>query len=312
MLLMGRLFSPGRLCASFKSILKSDPLSIAADESGCEEHNLMSMPGAGEHVVFIHGMASGPGVWAAVERALEPRFDVHPVAMLGHRGGAPVDRWAAQGSLAEALVDDVERQMDELGLHQAHLVGNSMGGWVSLRLAERGRALSVTCLAPAGGWRPGRIQELALVTQFALARLVCRALFAEGRPLRRSRRARAIMLRNVCAHPESLDEATVHMLIDDLAGCTALDGVLRHGGRRAMAQVTAVTDPTTIAWSAEDAVLRRPATRAGYASFPDWVEQVVLEGVGHVPMLDDPLCVAEVIQRTVDRAPHTGASAATA
>jgi len=280
--------------------------------SGCEEHHLMSRAGAREHVVLIHGMASGPGVWAPVQRILEPHFEVHPIAMLGHRGGAPVDQWAAKGSLAEALVDDVERQMDEMGLRQAHLVGNSLGGWVSLRLAERGRALSVTCLAPAGGWRPGRIQELSLVSQFALARLVCRALFADGRVLRGSRRACAMMVRNVCARPELLDEATVHMLIDDLAACTALDGAIRGRGRRALGNVTAVTDPTTIAWSREDRVLRRPSTRAGYASFPDWVEQVVLEGVGHVPMLDDPFSVADVIERTVDRAPHAGTGAATA
>jgi len=280
--------------------------------AGGEEHNLMGTPGAREHVVLIHGMASGPGVWATVERILEPRFELHPVAMLGHRGAGPLGHWAAQVSLTEALVDDVERQMDEMRLSQAHLAGNSLGGWVSLRLAERGRALSVTCLAPAGGWRPECSEELMLVSQFALARRVCRALFAEGRALRGSRRARATMLRNVCARPESLDEATVHMLIDDLAGCTALDGVIRRRGRSAMAQPRAMTDPTTIAWSSGDRVLRRPATRARYASFPDWVEQVVLDGVGHVPMLDDPHSVAEVILRSVDRAPRSGTAAATA
>jgi pimeloyl-ACP methyl ester carboxylesterase len=280
--------------------------------SGCEEHHLMSRTGAREHIVLIHGMASGPGVWAVVQGILEPTLEVHPVALLGHRGGRSPDLWETRSSLTEALVDDVERQMDDLGLSQAHLVGNSIGGWVALRLAERGRALSVTCLAPAGGWRSGSLQELALVSQFALARLVCRALFATGRPLRRSARARAGLLRNVCESGELLDRATAHMVIDDLAECTALDGALRAGGRRAMAPATATIHPTTIAWSGEDRVLRRPSARAAYAAFPDWVEQVVLEGVGHVCMLDDPFRVAEVIQRTVDRAPHAGTDVATA
>ena len=35
---------------------------------------------------------------------------------------------------------------------RAHLVGNSLGGYVALRLAQRGRAASVVALAPAGGW----------------------------------------------------------------------------------------------------------------------------------------------------------------
>jgi len=272
----------------------------------------MSRAGAREHVVLIHGMASGPGVWAAVQRSLEPTFEVHPVALLGHRGGRSPERWEAQWSLTEPLVDDIERQMDELGLSKAHLVGNTIGGWVALRLAERGRALSVTCLAPAGGWRSGSLEELVLVSQFALARLVCRALFARGRPLRGSARARARLLRNVCARGGHLDRATAHMVIDDLAECTALDGALRARGRRAMARVTTPIHPTTIAWSGEDRVLGRPSTRAAYAALPDWVEQVVLHGVGHVSMLDDPFGVAEVIQRTVDRAPHAGTDVATA
>ena len=36
-----------------------------------------------------------------------------------------------------------------------HIVGNSLGGYVSLQLAARGRAESVVALAPAGGWARG-------------------------------------------------------------------------------------------------------------------------------------------------------------
>src|SRR4051812_6958850 len=42
--------------------------------------------------------------------------------------------------------------MDEAGFATAHLAGNSLGGWLALKLAERGRARSVVALAPAGGW----------------------------------------------------------------------------------------------------------------------------------------------------------------
>jgi pimeloyl-ACP methyl ester carboxylesterase len=41
--------------------------------------------------------------------------------------------------------------MDEAGIGRAHLVGNSLGGFVALQLAARGRAESVVALAPAGG-----------------------------------------------------------------------------------------------------------------------------------------------------------------
>ncbi len=45
--------------------------------------------------------------------------------------------------------------MDEAGFETAHLVGNSLGGYVSLQLASRGRAQTVVALAPAGGWAQG-------------------------------------------------------------------------------------------------------------------------------------------------------------
>ena len=42
--------------------------------------------------------------------------------------------------------------MDEAGFETAHIAGNSLGGYVALQLAARGRARSVVALAPAGGW----------------------------------------------------------------------------------------------------------------------------------------------------------------
>jgi pimeloyl-ACP methyl ester carboxylesterase len=52
----------------------------------------------------------------------------------------------------ERIVDDTERQLDELGLAKVHLAGNSMGGWVAIELARRGRVLTVCALSPAGTW----------------------------------------------------------------------------------------------------------------------------------------------------------------
>ncbi len=45
--------------------------------------------------------------------------------------------------------------MDAHGFDDAHIVGNSLGGYLALALASRGRARSVVALAPAGGWAPG-------------------------------------------------------------------------------------------------------------------------------------------------------------
>ena len=36
------------------------------------------------------------------------------------------------------------------GFDRAHIAGNSLGGWVALELARRGRARTVTAISPAG------------------------------------------------------------------------------------------------------------------------------------------------------------------
>ena len=56
--------------------------------------------------------------------------------------------------LHRQLVDDCERQLDELGIDRPHVAGNSLGGWTALELARRGRARSVCAFSPAGTWDP--------------------------------------------------------------------------------------------------------------------------------------------------------------
>ena len=53
----------------------------------------------------------------------------------------------------ESLADAVEVALDETGFETPHVVGNSLGGWLGLELARRGRARTVTAVSPAGAWR---------------------------------------------------------------------------------------------------------------------------------------------------------------
>jgi pimeloyl-ACP methyl ester carboxylesterase len=73
---------------------------------------------------------------------------------------------AATSVSVNALVDAVERDLDAAGFDTAHVVGNSLGGWIAFDLATRGRARSVVALAPAGGWEQGSRAERRLRTLF--------------------------------------------------------------------------------------------------------------------------------------------------
>ena len=79
---------------------------------------------------------------------LEERFDVLAVDLPGFGRSEPFP--PSVDSTPEALADAVEDEMGRAGFDRAHLAGNSLGGWVSLELARRGRAESVTAISPAG------------------------------------------------------------------------------------------------------------------------------------------------------------------
>ncbi|MGH2946087.1 MAG: alpha/beta fold hydrolase [Solirubrobacteraceae bacterium] len=99
----------------------------------------------------MHGFTGTWRCWELVLPALERAHDVLAPTMPGHAGGPPID-----GEVDDAvLADGIERAMDEAGFETAHIVGNSLGGYVALQLAARGRADSVVALAPAGGWAKG-------------------------------------------------------------------------------------------------------------------------------------------------------------
>jgi pimeloyl-ACP methyl ester carboxylesterase len=107
--------------------------------------------GAGSPLVCLHGFTDTSRTWELMLPALERHHDVLAPTLPGHAGGPPFD-----GELgAAALLDAIERAMDEAGFRTAHLLGNSLGGYVALQLAARGRAESVVALAPAGGWAKG-------------------------------------------------------------------------------------------------------------------------------------------------------------
>src|SRR3954452_10236683 len=99
-----------------------------------------------------------PRVWDGVRPLLEPHHRVEALTALGHRGGpAPTRRPVTIGD----LVDAAERALDERRVGQAHVAGNSLGGWMAIELARRGRALTACALSPAGSWTAGTVEQTA-------------------------------------------------------------------------------------------------------------------------------------------------------
>ena len=85
--------------------------------------------GSGEPLVLFHGVMGSERHWLEVAPLLAGEYDVIALTALGHRGGpAPRERPVT----FTAVVDQAERQLDDLSLERAHMAGNSMGGWMAL------------------------------------------------------------------------------------------------------------------------------------------------------------------------------------
>ena len=106
--------------------------------------------GSGEPLVLLHGFTGTWRVWLPVMPKLAERFDVFAPTLGGHCGADPWQE-GVEPTVA-TLADAAEAELDNAGIETAHIAGNSLGGWLALELAKRGRARSVVCLSPAGGW----------------------------------------------------------------------------------------------------------------------------------------------------------------
>jgi pimeloyl-ACP methyl ester carboxylesterase len=249
--------------------------------------------GTGPPLVCLHGFMDTWRIWELVLPALERHHDVLAPTLLGHAGGPPLDGEAHDAS----IVDAAERAMDEAGFSTAHLVGNSLGGFVALQLAARGRARSVVAFAPAGGWAE---DDAAINETFRAQARLHRQLkvaapsadlivsTAEGR-----RQATQLITTNYEHIPAEL---LAHEMLG-IATCDAIPMVeyaIREGYPRLEAEKIAC--PVRIVWGLEDQVLPWPSSavrlRTEWLPQADWIE---LDGIGHCPQLDAPLETAQLI-----------------
>jgi pimeloyl-ACP methyl ester carboxylesterase len=249
--------------------------------------------GSGEPLVCLHGFTGTWRMWDLVLPALERHHDVLAPTLPGHAGGPSVPEALSDDTLPDAL----ERLMDEAGLERAHLVGNSLGGFLALQLAARGRAHSVVALAPAGGWATKDASFHRTLDYFVEMReqLGSLAPYADAIASSPDGRRRATQL--ITVNSDHIPPALVAGLICGVAACPALVPFVEHARRSAWDLAADRIDcPVRIVWGAEDRLLPWPSAAARYRQ--EWLPQadwVVLDGVGHCPQVDIPLETAQLI-----------------
>jgi pimeloyl-ACP methyl ester carboxylesterase len=237
--------------------------------------------------------------WRPVLGELERHHDVFALTLSGHRGGTP---WPDGTPVrVDALVDSVCHELDEAGLDAVHVVGNSLGGWVALELARRGRALSCVALSPAGAWR--RPFDLArLKGIFALGFLVGGVSWARralGPPW-----LRRLLLEAVMQRGDRLPAADVEGFFDDLVAAGTVRDLLRAAqAADHIAPFPTMPCPVRVAWAEHDHIVPWRSYGVPMRDALPGAEFVLLPGCGHVPMWDDPALVGRVVLQISDPAP---------
>jgi pimeloyl-ACP methyl ester carboxylesterase len=109
-------------------------------------------------LVLVHGLGSAGNIWKTLHAGLKDSFTIYPVDLPGH-GSAPLhDENLDPQSLARSIARTIFEEHD---VHDFHVAGNSLGGWIALEMAALypERVKSVTALAPAGLWHEGPKQK---------------------------------------------------------------------------------------------------------------------------------------------------------
>ena len=260
--------------------------------------------GSGEPLVLVHGLGHTWRGWKPMLPLLEPRFDVLAVDLPGFGRSAPLPEGTPP--TAEALADAVESEMDAAGFHMAHVAGNSLGGWIGLELARRGRARTVTAISPLG---------LGLPREMALGRGVVLSM----RWLARNAPAPEAILRNpvgrtlfagpALGKPWRADPADIAEQAEMFGHAPGFIATLEASFERQPLGLTELNVPVLLLWGTKDLILMPRQGRRFERLIPG-AELRYLKGLGHTPMSDDPEGLVTAISEFALRrspAPHAAA-----
>jgi pimeloyl-ACP methyl ester carboxylesterase len=258
--------------------------------------------GSGEPLVLIHGIGHTWRGWRPMLPQLERRFDVLAVDLPGHGHSPPLP--AGTDSTPEALADAVEREMLGAGFDSAHLAGNSLGGWISLELARRGRARTVTAISPAG-LQHAREKQWGAGILRGMRWLAANAPAPEA--LLRNPVTRSLLAGPASAQPWRKDPDLLMEESRLYGSCPGLPATLPHTFHSQPRGLTTLDTPVLLLWGKLDLILLPRQGRRFERLIPG-AELRYVSGAGHVPMSDVPDVLADAITEFALDRPRTEAS----
>jgi pimeloyl-ACP methyl ester carboxylesterase len=279
--------------------------------------------GSGPAMVLVHGLGGSHANWLAVGDGLAKRARVVAPDLAGFGRTRPQDHSSSRIAENRALLD---RFIEAVIGGPAILVGNSMGGFISLAEAAASpqKVAGLVLAAPAQPAPRGTkidphvrlvftLYAIPGVAGWYLRRRTAR-LGAEGLV--------AEVLRLCCVDPTRVppDIVAAHVALarerlesmpwaNDalLVAARSLMAELRHRDRFETL-VASVKQPTLLIQGTEDRLVSLAASQALARLHPEWTFEM-FEDTGHVPQLEAPKRFVDSVTRWLD-GPGAGAAAA--
>lgn len=247
-----------------------------------ERVHLIERGESGPRLLLIHGYASNAQAWRGVVDYLDGRFQAVVPDMVGFGWST---RHPTTPLTGDAYAERLGALLDALGWPSAHVVGQSWGGGLALRLAAA---------------HPDRVERLVLVATVdpsrtlwlgtAGLRLGIRFPFLARIAVARAQRVAA---RAAGVRASELARGYVGPL--RLPGTEAfLDRFVAEHATSSHLDLTRVAAPTLVIGPLEDTVVRPELTRSVAARIPD-ARYVGLPGAGHSAAAEAPELVGGLI-----------------
>ncbi|MGW4501942.1 alpha/beta fold hydrolase [Micromonospora sp. NPDC004336] len=253
--------------------------------------------GDGPPVVLLHGIGRSMHDFTELHERLADRFRVHSVDLPGYGGSLPMARPCTLPALAEF----VGRYLDVVGVDRpAHLVGNSLGGAVAMRLAasEPGRAATLTLVNSAGFGREVTM-ALRLLALRPLGRLMLRpSRWAARRVVLSLFHDPAFATADRVAHALEVARLpyTARVMLETAHHLGTFRGVSPQWREELLGEVERLDIPTFVVWGDRDLILPAAHLDAARARLPR-ARTHLFRDCGHMPQIE---CADEFHRLLVD------------
>lgn len=263
--------------------------------------------GRGGTIVLVHGLGGSHVNWLGVGKLLTRHGRVVAPDLAGF-GRTPL---AGRSAALRANRRLLNRFVSEVADGPVLLVGNSMGGLISMLQAARNpeSVRGLVLVGPAQPLPRGRRVDPKVALTFALSMVPPVAVLYMRWRLGRLGVEGLVrdMMRLVCAEPERLHpdllDAQLRMARERTAMPWAYPAFLEASRsvaasilarRRFQEMIEKISAPSLLLHGTKDRLVPIAASRTTAKLRPDW-EMVELDGIGHVPQMEDP----ELFVRTV-------------